>query len=86
MYKVYILKSAESGRYYVGHTNDLARRLNEHRQGKSSFGKRNEKLEIVFCKDFEARSKAADAEQFIKKQKSRIYIAKLIVGKYRLPI
>ena len=33
MYYVYILQSQESGRFYKGITNDLARRIHEHNVG-----------------------------------------------------
>jgi len=36
MWYVYVLKSARDAKLYVGSTNDLRRRLQEHRQGHST--------------------------------------------------
>ncbi|MCH8850302.1 MAG: GIY-YIG nuclease family protein, partial [Chloroflexi bacterium] len=33
---VYILESVNTGRYYIGCTDDLERRLHEHNNGKSA--------------------------------------------------
>ncbi|HCE43781.1 MAG TPA: hypothetical protein DET40_09555 [Lentisphaeria bacterium] len=35
MFYVYIIQSQTSGRFYVGHTEDIDNRLNEHNSGKS---------------------------------------------------
>jgi putative endonuclease len=36
---VYVLQSAVDGRFYVGLTNDLQRRLSEHNRGKMKYTK-----------------------------------------------
>jgi predicted GIY-YIG superfamily endonuclease len=36
MFYTYVLESLESGRRYIGHTDDLERRLTEHNDGKSA--------------------------------------------------
>jgi len=35
MFYVYILKSEKDGKLYIGYTNDLKRRLEEHNSGKN---------------------------------------------------
>jgi predicted GIY-YIG superfamily endonuclease len=37
MWTVYVLKSLVSGKFYVGITQELARRLAEHNSGKAKF-------------------------------------------------
>ena len=80
MYYIYILYSESADRYYVGHTNDPARRLTEH----------NTVEEMKFTTKFrpwtmplafevsESRGEAIKVERFIKRQKSRTFIKKLI--------
>jgi len=34
MFFTYILQSAKSGRYYIGHTEDIQKRLERHNTGK----------------------------------------------------
>ncbi|MBI4466183.1 MAG: GIY-YIG nuclease family protein [Acidobacteria bacterium] len=88
MYYVYILKSQRSGRYYVGATEDVARRLRE-RNGELSNPSRSRPAErpweLVFQAPYGSRSEAMAAERYIKTMKSRDWIAKLLAGEYRLP-
>lgn len=37
MYYVYFLKSLKRGKPYIGYTNDLKRRLEEHNEGQSTY-------------------------------------------------
>jgi putative endonuclease len=39
MFYVYILYSEKLDKYYVGSTNDLLRRLNDHNRGKTNYSK-----------------------------------------------
>jgi putative endonuclease len=80
MYYVYILYSEDSDRYYIGHSNDPWNRLNQHleNEGKTYTGKHsNWKLKAVFAVS-EKRQDALKMERFIKSQKSRKFIEKLL--------
>ena len=80
MFYVYILYSEESDRYYVGHSSDPWKRLNQHLEngGETYTGKHsNWKLVAVFAVS-ELRSDAINMERFIKSQKSRKFIEKLL--------
>jgi putative endonuclease len=46
MWYVYILSSKNDGKLYVGSTNDLKRRLEEHRQGRSESTRLRRPLEL----------------------------------------
>ena len=81
MFYVYILFSKSSDRFYIGHTNDLDRRLMEHNNpvsGKKYSAKHGD-WELVFSLPVsEARSDAFRVERFFKKQKNREFILRLI--------
>ena len=80
---VYILK-CNNGNYYVGHTDNLEKRLAEHQAGifvgYTSF---RLPVELVFNDCFESRSAAFAAEQKIKKW-SRAKKEALINGNFDL--
>lgn len=78
MYFVYILQSLKTGRYYVGSTNDLNRRLSEHNGSKTKSLKNQRPLVLKFCKSFDIKKEAIDTERKIKKLKSREIIAKIV--------
>ncbi len=81
MFYVYILYSDQIDRYYVGHTNDVARRLEEHnnpiRYSKYTAKSTGWKV-VVVIPIGETRSEAAQVERYIKRQKSRKFIEQLI--------
>jgi putative endonuclease len=80
MFYIYILYSESSDRFYIGHTSDPERRLIEH----------NTKDEIKFTTKFrpwimllafevsEVRGEAMKMERFLKAQKSKVFIKRLI--------
>jgi putative endonuclease len=80
MFYIYILYSEKTDVYYIGQTNDLERRLNEHNSSiDTKFTNRHYpwKLQASF-EIGEDRSLAIKVEHHIKKQKSKKYIKDLI--------
>ena len=75
MFFTYILYSRAKDKYYVGHTNDLQRRIYEHNL-KHNLG--TDDWELKFQEPFEARGEAMIFEQHIKSKKRRSYIESLI--------
>jgi putative endonuclease len=83
MFYIYIIYSKSADKYYIGHTNDPERRLVEH----------NTTEEIKFTSKFRpwvmllslevsnSRGDAIKMERFIKKQKSRLFLSRLIEEK-----
>ncbi len=68
MYWVYILASRKHGTLYVGVTNDLGRRISEHRQGLvPGFTRRYGVKMLVYAESFERIDEAREAEARIKK-------------------
>jgi putative endonuclease len=84
---VYILKSEINNRYYVGSTNNIERRLEEHNKGESKYTKLTKPFSIVFYQEFENIRIARQVEYKIKKYKSRSIIEKVISdGKIRVDL
>jgi putative endonuclease len=77
-YYVYILASRKNGTLYVGVTNDLARRVEQHRFGEGdSFTRRNGVNRLVFAESFEDINEAIATEKRLKKWR-RAWKIKLI--------
>lgn len=69
-YYVYILASKRNGTLYIGVTNDLARRLGEHRDGLvSGFVKKYVVTRLVYYEIFEDIRAAIQRETQMKKYK-----------------
>ena len=75
---VYILKSLHNGRYYIGSTIDLERRLIEHNQGKTKSLRYSRPYELVFSQDYSSISEARKVEMKLKKFKSRVILDRII--------
>jgi len=78
MYRVYVLKSKSAKKSYVGHTNDLQRRLNEHNSGKASFTKTYTPWELVHKESFQSRKEAIEQEKFLKSKSGRKFLKSVI--------
>jgi putative endonuclease len=67
MFHTYILELRD-GSFYTGHTNNLQRRLEEHRHGKGSrYVKGRRPFALIYTEAFETRPSAAKRESQIKK-------------------
>lgn len=77
---VYVLKSMKNGRYYVGSTNDLTRRMAEHKRGKTKYTRNSGPYKLIYKRSFRTLKEARQKEYQIKKMKNREYIEKFIEG------
>ncbi|WP_443936454.1 GIY-YIG nuclease family protein [Pedobacter sp. MW01-1-1] len=78
MFNVYILYSKKLNRYYVGYTEDLEKRLEQHNTGFSKYTSKAEDWEVCYSESFISRALAHKRELEIKAKKSRKYIEWLI--------
>ncbi len=81
MYYAYILISEKSGKYYVGHSSDLAERIKTHNAGKVISTRNKGPWACVYFEEFDSRLEANRREIEIKSKKSRKYIEELIINK-----
>ena len=77
-YHTYIKISPSINKFYIGHTHDLNRRMNEHNNGINKSTKNGSPWELMFTREFDSRSSAMKFENTIKRMKSRKYIERLI--------
>ena len=66
-YTVYILASRKNGTLYIGVTNNIARRVWEHRQGRgSNFVRKYRVTRLVYLETFDEIERAIQREKTIK--------------------
>lgn len=69
---VYILASLRNGTLYVGLTNDLARRVSEHKAGAvAGFTRRYEVVILVYFEAYESLAAAREREYALKRWRRR---------------
>ena len=63
MFYVYILKSKKDNNFYIGSTNDLKRRINEHNSGLVFSTKSRMPFELVYYEAYKSESDARNREK-----------------------
>ena len=67
MYYVYILKSLKTKKLYIGHTDDLVRRLEEHNTKRGEeYTQQNGPWRLVYNESYPDRSSAVQREIYLK--------------------
>jgi putative endonuclease len=74
MYFTYIIYSDSIKKYYIGHTSDLTRRIEEHNRGKTKFIANGIPWKLVFHAQFNSRSEAILLENKIKKRGAKRFL------------
>lgn len=80
----YITKSRKNGKFYIGSTTDLNRRLRQHQLGHTRTTKILEAFDLVYFEEFDNIQEARNREKKLKSYKSHKYIEWLI-GKDKCP-
>jgi len=76
---VYVLQSERNGRYYIGSTNHLLRRYQQHVKGRVYTTARMLPVKLAGWKEFETLAAARTAERALKAKKSRVYIERFLM-------
>ena len=67
MFWVYILRSLRNGKLYIGHTNNLDRRVWQHKEGRGSrFTGQNGPWKLVYKEEHPDRVSAVRRERYLK--------------------
>ncbi|MGI9118038.1 MAG: GIY-YIG nuclease family protein [Minisyncoccia bacterium] len=78
---VYILETSV-GKYYIGSTDNLKRRLEQHKTGHTHSTKRMGKIKLIFSQVYESLIDARSVELKLKKLKRKDYLEKIIKEGY----
>lgn len=82
MYWVYIIRSMKNNQYYIGCSDNVLRRLDEHNLGLSKYTRGRGPWELVYKEEFKSLKDSRKREKQIKSWKKRIAIEKLIDGAF----
>jgi len=73
MLTVYILRD-QNNKFYKGMTNDLARRIAEHKRGKTKTTSKMKKLKLIYKENFATFDEARKREVYFKTAAGRRFI------------
>lgn len=66
MYTVYVLNSKKRTYLYVGLTNNISRRINQHQSGRVKTTSPYRPFQLVYSESFSTRQEARDREKYLK--------------------
>ncbi len=78
MWYVYILKSKKDGKFYIGCTDNINRRVKEHNLGQNLSTKNRRPLELIYKEIYQNQSEAFEREKVIKSYKGGNAFKKLL--------
>ena len=74
MYYVYAIRSETRNYTYIGLSDDVNRRLEEHNSGKNKTTKPYRPFSLILTEQFETRAEARKREKYLKSGSGREYI------------
>ena len=66
MYYFYVLQFEENRKLYYGYTENLKKRIAEHKSGESDFTSRNGNFKLIFYEAYINKKDAKEAERYFK--------------------
>jgi putative endonuclease len=79
-YHVYILRSLKDGRYYIGSTSNIEKRLAFHNSGRQRSTQNRTPFELVYSETLTSRQAALKREKQIKSYKGGNGFKQLLAG------
>ena len=67
MHYVYVLQSISTGKYYIGYTVDLKKRVSQHNAGLSRYTKHDKPWKIVYVEAYRTEDLAREREKQLKR-------------------
>jgi putative endonuclease len=85
VYSAYVIGSQTCGNVYIGHTQDLKKRLSEHNDPECLSSKFTKRIpgpwELVYSEAYQTRSEAFRRERWLKTGRGRQFLKSQFVGK-----
>lgn len=82
MYYIYILQSKKDNNLYVGYTNNVQRRLEEHNQGRVQITKNRRPFGLIYYEAFLNQQDATSREKYYKTGWGRSHLKKVLKNYY----
>ena len=78
MFYVYVLKSQRDFKRYIGQTENLQKRFDDHNLGLCKSTKSRRPFELIYFEKFNTRSEAMKRERFFKSGKGREFLKTIL--------
>ena len=78
MYYVYVLLSNKDYNFYIGFTENIQQRLDEHNAGKNASTKLRQPLKLIYCEGHTSKSDALRREKYFKSSKGKTTLKQIL--------
>ncbi|MBU2235857.1 GIY-YIG nuclease family protein [Patescibacteria group bacterium] len=78
MYFVYVIKSIKFLNRYIGSTNNIGKRIEEHNNGKCRYTKGRRPWELIYKESYDTRAEAMKRERFLKSGQGRKFLDSIL--------
>ena len=78
MFYVYAIRSTIRNYTYIGLSNNLERRINEHNSGYNKTTKSYAPFLLIYQKEYSSRPKAREAEKYLKSSAGREFLKRIL--------
>ncbi len=77
MFHIYILQSQKDNKRYIGFTENLEKRIDDHNSGLVKSTKNRRPLVLIYSEEFQSKSEAFKREKFFKSGYGRSFLKKI---------
>ena len=78
MYYVYVLLSQKDDNFYIGFTENIAQRLDEHNAGKNVSTRTRRPFQLIYCEGHTSKSDAFRREKYFKTTKGKTTLRQIL--------
>lgn len=78
MFYVYVLQSEKDGKFYVGFSTDLKKRVKYHKQGKNKSTKGRRPLKLIYYEAHASEKDARRREKYFKTDKGKSSLRQML--------
>ncbi|MFC1756536.1 GIY-YIG nuclease family protein [Patescibacteria group bacterium] len=78
MFYVYILYSLSDKKFYIGYTNNIERRMSEHKSGKVASTANRKNLKLIFYEAYFSKQDAERREKYFKTTKGKKVLKQML--------
>ncbi|MEI7542997.1 MAG: GIY-YIG nuclease family protein [bacterium] len=75
---VYVLLSRKDNNFYIGYTNDIKRRVEEHNQGKNISTCNRLPVELIYFEGHKSKTDALRRESYFKTTKGKVTLKQIL--------
>ena len=83
MFFTYILESQKNGKFYIGYTKDLSKRVEKHNAGHTISTKSGIPWKLVWSYSFATKTEALKLENTLKRLKNKKVLQQIIKGEFK---